>query len=557
MEEFMNKITGFGCAVILLAEFLSVGNVWAADVPALPPSGFNDSGVQLNRTKKYLEWQQTMQKIADGRKSTGVETGEETGEKKETDSVRFQLKKVTADASDLLTQEEIQAAAAPYIGKEITLQDLYGIVEKINALYSEKGYVTCRAYLAPQTIRQGTVHISLMEGKTGKVDVRGNRTTREDYIRDRLDLKEGETANISHINKKLLRFNATNDVQLRISMKAGEAYGTTDYVITAAEPQQYIFGLFSDNAGSKTSGLYRGGVFWQDKSLTGNRDSLMMTSVFSKGTKSFGAAYSSPINTSGTKLGVNYSTNSVHIIDGPLEPLDVRGHSYAYSFSLTQPLVTSEKVKSEIGLDYGYQNSKTDFMRMPWVDDTVRGASLFFDQINYGRTTIFYQRHAYRFGNYNNNISDTMDRFGKYVMNMLYQRVFSAGQTLIVRAEGQLSSSNYLPSAEQFYIGGMYSVRGYTESLLGGDSGVSGSIEYSLPMSPDKMTSAYFFLDAGRVWGANVWGDESLAGAGFGIKSTIGDHVSLNIGMGFPLINKVNEEEQSHARVHFSLNSQF
>lgn len=553
----MNKITGFGCAVILLAEFLSVGNVWAADVPALPPSGFNDSGVQLNRTKKYLEWQQTMQKIADGRKSAGVETGEETGEKKETDSVRFQLKKVTADASDLLTQEEIQAAAAPYIGKEITLQDLYGIVEKINALYSEKGYVTCRAYLAPQTIRQGAVHISLMEGKTGKVDVRGNRTTREDYIRDRLDLKEGETANISHINKKLLRFNATNDVQLRISMKAGETYGTTDYVITAAEPQQYIFGLFSDNAGSKTSGLYRGGVFWQDKSLTGNRDSLMMTSVFSKGTKSFGASYSSPINTSGTKLGVNYSTNSVHIIDGPLEPLDVRGHSYAYSFSLTQPLVTSEKVKSEIGLDYGYQNSKTDFMRMPWVDDTVRGASLFFDQINYGRTTIFYQRHAYRFGNYNNNISDTMDRFGKYVMNMLYQRVFSAGQTLIVRAEGQLSSSNYLPSAEQFYIGGMYSVRGYTESLLGGDSGVSGSIEYSLPMSPDKMTSAYFFLDAGRVWGANVWGDESLAGAGFGIKSTIGDHVSLNIGMGFPLINKVNEEEQSHARVHFSLNSQF
>lgn len=553
----MNKITGFSCAVILLAEFLSVGNVWAADVPALPPSGFNDSGVQLNRTKKYLEWQQTMQKIADGRKSAGVETGEETGEKKETDSVRFQLKKVTVDASDLLTQEEIQAAAAPYIGKKITLQDLYGIVEKINALYSEKGYVTCRAYLAPQTIRQGAVHISLMEGKTGKVDIRGNRTTREDYIRDRLDLKEGETANISHINKKLLRFNATNDVQLRISMKAGETYGTTDYVITAAEPQQYIFGLFSDNAGSKTSGLYRGGVFWQDKSLTGNRDSLMMTSVFSKGTKSFGASYSSPINTSGTKLGVNYSTNSVHIIDGPLEPLDVRGHSYAYSFSLTQPLVTSEKVKSEIGLDYGYQNSKTDFMRMPWVDDTVRGASLFFDQINYGRTTIFYQRHAYRFGNYNNNISDTMDRFGKYVMNMLCQRVFSAGQTLIVRAEGQLSSSNYLPSAEQFYIGGMYSVRGYTESLLGGDNGVSGSIEYSLPMSPDKMTSAYFFLDAGRVWGANVWGDESLAGAGFGIKSTIGDHVSLNIGMGFPLINKVNEEEQSHARVHFSLNSQF
>ena len=40
---------------------------------------------------------------------------------------------------------------------------------------------------------------------------------------------------------------------------------------------------------------------------------------------------------------------------------------------------------------------------------------------------------------------------------------------ITARLDGQLSSTQYLPTAEQFYIGGMYSVRGYEESYLGGD----------------------------------------------------------------------------------------
>ena len=532
---------------------------YAAAAPAVPavPSGA-DSGVQLNRTRQYLEWQRTMQRIDEGRNVSGkVEGGEDTEKGDAAKDVKFRLRDVVVDSSAVLSDADIQAITKSYIGREISIRDLYDIVGKINDIYAQKGYMTCRAYLAPQTIKGGVVHISLVEGKTGSVDVQGNASTREDYIRNRVDIEEGKIANISDVNKDLLLFNATNDVQLRITMKAGETYGTTDYVITAYEPQQHVFGLFSDNAGSETSGLYRGGMFWQDKSLTGNRDSLMLTSVFSKGTKSFGAAYSVPINSNGTKLGFNYSANSVHIIDGPLEPLNVKGHSYAYGISLTQPIVMTEKVKAEAGVEYGYQHSRTDFMYIPWVDDTVKGLSVFFDQINYGRTTIFYQRHAYRFGNYNNNISDDMKHFGKYSLNTLYQRVFSGGQMLVARLDGQLSSTPYLPSAEQFYIGGMYSVRGYTESLLGGDGGFTGSVEYSVPLTASKKTNAYVFLDGGRVWGDSVWGDDSLIGTGFGIKTNLGDHMSVNVGMGFPLIHTINDEEQSRARVHFSFNSQF
>mgnify|MGYP007127280919 CR=1 FL=1 len=44
----------------------------------------------------------------------------------------------------------------------------------------------------------------------------------------------------TELNDDLLRFNATNDVQLRITMHAGAEPGTTDYVISAYEPQKII-----------------------------------------------------------------------------------------------------------------------------------------------------------------------------------------------------------------------------------------------------------------------------------------------------------------------------
>lgn len=73
-------------------------------------------------------------------------------------------------------------------------------------------------------------------------------------------------------------------------MKAGSEPATTDYVITAYEPQRDIFGIFADNAGTKTSGLYREGMYWQNCSLSGNRDALMVVGTRSEGTKSVSAS---------------------------------------------------------------------------------------------------------------------------------------------------------------------------------------------------------------------------------------------------------------------------
>lgn len=539
-------------AILLALPMVAEAAPDGTEPPTARPSGYNDSGAQLSRTRQYLEEQQARERLAKENNTAGVE-GADVPEAQQGGNISFPLKRIEWGASSVLTDDELLQLAAPYVGHEVKLADLYTLINQINALYQKRGYMTCRAFLGPQTIHDGVVKIELIEGRTGQVSLTDNHTTREDYVRHRLSLKKGEVANIHDLNEELLRFNATNDAQLHIVMKAGAEVGMTDYVIAVREPQLYQFGIVADNAGNKSSGLYRGGFFWQDRSLTGNRDALFLSTMASQGTKSFAAGYTAPLDRMGSKIGVNYTTNSVHITDGALEPLEVRGHSYAYDLFVTNPVVTSETVRSEIGLDYGYQHSRTDFLGMPWVDDTVQTLQAFYDQLDYGRSTIWYQKHAYAIGK-----AQTMqgDRnFGKYNMNGLFRKHFAHGQSWTMRVDGQLSSTQYLPSAEMFYIGGMYSVRGYTESLLGGDGGLSMGLEYSVLVT--KGLEAYLFLDGGRVWGSSAFGDRSLAGTGFGLKGSLGAHAYLNVGLGFPLIRTVNEVEQSRARVHFSFNSQF
>lgn len=175
----------------ILLSLLAAPCFWAATAAANPPAhpaGYNDSGVELNRTRQYLERQRIARKIKEGRDTQQVE-GTEGAEEKQKGAVRFLLKQVELPESQVLSKEELQKITGGYEGKEVTLDDLYALVSKINGLYQEKGYLTCRAFLAPQTIREGKVKIDLVEGKNGQVEVTGNRSTREKYITDRLHIE--------------------------------------------------------------------------------------------------------------------------------------------------------------------------------------------------------------------------------------------------------------------------------------------------------------------------------------------------------------------------------
>lgn len=541
---------------LTFAILLSLAAPYSTAYAAPVPQGYNDPGVQLNKTKEYLEKQRVAQEIAEGKekKTEKVEDRSKPIEQEEAADIKFTAKGIITDKSAVLTQKEIESVTDEYINKEITIKDLYYVVQKLNEIYGEKGYLTCRAFLPSQTIKQGVVTIKLIEGRTGNIAVTGNKSTDADYITNRMHLAQNNIDNINVLNEDLLRFNATNDAQLRISLQAGEKPGTTDYIISAFEPQQRSVTVYADNAGYESSGLYREGLFFQDRSFTGVRDTLNISSLYSQGSKSVSTYYTRPVGRSGTKVTAQFSTNSVHVIDGELEDMDVRGHSYSYGLSVVQPLVITERYKSEFSLEYSRQNSKTDFLGMHWVDDVINDYTASYSMTNYGKSHVLYQKHGYRIGSWDNIDGKGRD-FGKFQTTTFYQKAYAHGQLISAGLNGQFSANNYLPSAEQFYIGGVYSVRGYEESILSGDDGYNINLEYAMPVG--NKGSIYTFFDYGSVHGDSAFDDHTLAGAGLGFKKTFNNKIYANISLGFPLIRDLNGTEVSKTRIHFLFSGQF
>ena len=246
-----------------------------------------DPGVLLNRSKEFFEQQRLRREMEEEKQKnrTGIEAPE-SGKLHETPEgeIKFKLKGFEFSPSEVLTTEELKKLTAPYLQREVSVNDLYKLINEINALYEEKGYIVCKAGLPPQTISNGIVKIVLIEGKTGRILIQGNKSTKDDYIRKRINLNTGTVSNLNELNKSLVWFNGTNDVQMRIELAAGEIPGTTDYVLTAYEPKRYIGTIFADNSGSETSGEYRLGANYVNSSLFGYRDQLVISAVGSEGT---------------------------------------------------------------------------------------------------------------------------------------------------------------------------------------------------------------------------------------------------------------------------------
>ena len=544
----------------LAVSVLCSSTVWAASMGAV------DSGAQLNQAREYMERQRIAQQMEEDqeRQQTKVETETQKPEQSAA-QVTFILTRVDTDPSEILTEAEIKAITDPYVGKTASLQDLYDMTAAINKLYEAKGYAVCRAYLPPQRIHEGAVQIKLLEGRTGNVTVNGLRFTRQGYVTHRIHLEPGKVANTDILNDELQRFNATNDVQLRILVHAGEKPGTTDYEIAAFEPKNnHQVSLYVDNHGYDTSGRWREGVFYTMRSVTGQRDALRMNYLRSNGTNIFGANYSIPVNNLGTMLDFDYGTNTTKIIKGDMESFGVKGHSYVAGITLRHPLRVDEKRRYEVGLQYLHQKSQTDIAtksnnREKLVDDTRNTYIPYVSFTHYGKNSVLYHKHSLAFMGYNN-LYDTGDNYTVYRLDSVYQKRLNGNQMLLGRLNAQAASEKKnMSTSDYFYIGGANSVRGYEESFLGGSQGFNASLTWQAPLDKKQIWNAFTFVDYGRVFGdEQTVMDHTLVSTGLGVTASYKNfYSSLTLGIPLKREFKSQAEKVDKTRIHFNCSVTF
>lgn len=475
------------------------------------------------------------------------------------EAVRFLVREIRFTKSEILSAEELEAVAAEFRGRELALSDLQKLAARVNELYRRKGVVTAQAVVPPQDVTGGVVLIRLVEGRLGKVRIQGNESTNESYVADRLGLKPEDLMDLATLEAALVRFNRTNDAQLRAELKPGERFATTDLSVAMTEPQRHDLRITLDSLGSSATGKERTGISYLNRSVLGFRDDLGLSVTSATGQYSQSVTYGFPVNTWGGRLNLGYYADRTAIRNGPLTSLKITGESTARVVSLRQPTLVDSSRQLDI-VAGGKQRRSYN-----WIDTVLLQRTDTEDR-NLGVEAQLFAPQATWFASYTRSDGHARVtlREGFRIDRGALRHNRDLGNKLSVRGNlwWQSTKQVLLPSSEQFFIGGEGSVRGYPMGVYSGDTGQALNLELHHPLltaSADTGglgATGFFFADYGRVKpyrapNSSLAPHEALTGVGWGVHAAVGKTVYAKLTFGYGATRVPNQPRNYEVALQF------
>lgn len=499
---------------------------------AVPPT--SEPGAVQQRTQHTRQYYQNRQLHPQPTKPANpvLNKKKPAGQAKGQKGPSFELKAIKFSPSHFFSKAALEKIAQPYIGRTVTVADLHKLVAKINKRYTDKNIYTARAVLPPQRIRHGVVRIELIEGKLGQIKIEKNRYTRNSFLRARIQQEKGQVVDGKRLKKNLVYFNRTSDIRLRALMRPGESKGLTQILLLAQEPPRFQISPFADDAGSKSTGRYRGGLSFEVFDPFGIDDRFDGYFVGSRGEQSGFASYSVPVNHLNGRIGMSYSRNAINIVRGPFKALDITGYSQDVGLDFTQPFLVTTHWKATWASSIAYSESETDA-------SGVKFASSKIERLSTGLTLVHNaDRHQWSTtqtlsGIHSQQTLDHKHDFFVYSGQASYLQVFGkSAYSALLTVGGQYSPAKLLPSQSLFQVGGVGSVRGYVPGVVAGDGGFFGQLEIHRRLF--KWFDAFAFVDGGAVY-QTFPKSRYVYSAGPGLAFHWGNWLTGSVDAGFPL----------------------
>ena len=542
--------------MLLFPVSLSAENLTPQQQQSLRTPDYNPGSLLMQRMKELQRYNTDNEAYKLKENAERQEEEPQTVEgRPEAPAVTLTLDHLEIPDSEVLSREELDAISSKYSGKTVAISDLYDAIDEINNLYAKKGYLTTRAILPPQKIENNTVKIMLIEGKVGQVIIDNNRYTKSAYIKRCIKVPEGVVPNINKIRRSIQRFNTTNKTILQIKMVAGEKPLTTDFYIVAVEPSnKRSVTTFADNSGSKNSGKYRYGLSYSDINLSGRCDILNLTALTSKNSQTGMVSYSTPIGYNGNRISISHNTNHMRVSEGYMKDLDVRGKSNSDTLTFIKPTKATFNKRNEVTLEVQKQKSNTKILGNDFVRDRENRFTIGYSSMVVKRNQIIYFKPAYTYNKHKNIDGESFS--GKRInIDSMWQKFQKKGDIMSLRVSAQKDLDEYIPSADQYYLGGQYSVRGYNENVVGGDAGVNVKFDYSFHTKTKGLNFVTFF-DWGRLSGDTLLTTKEIYSAGYGLEYSR-NGLSFIIFTGYPLKRDIGDTRADKSITNFSLSYTF
>ncbi|MCT8174985.1 ShlB/FhaC/HecB family hemolysin secretion/activation protein [Variovorax sp. CY25R-8] len=427
----------------------------------------------------------------------------------------FKLNDLRLNGVKALSNEELQSITTPYIGRDVTLADLEELAKAITARYKERGYFLAQAVVPVQTVRDGIVEISVIEGRLGRVDVlvAPEAPIAEARVRGFLaPLQPGEAVNAPAYERAMLLLSDQPGVKVSSALQEGTQPGTTDLSVEVAAAPRWAFTAEGDNHGTKESGRYRlgGTVRWLSPFGIGdNLDARVMVSD-SNALQYGRIAYEAPIGTSGLRAGMGLARVS-YDLGGQFSDLDAQGRADVLDFSLNYPLIRQRQQNLFLRLTADFKDLRDEIRAVDYdVKKRVRGIGLGWtwerrDEVLGGgywasTGTLYHGSLSIRdpqtlaadqaFGG-----RQTEGGFTKMSFQLSRLQSIVPRHSLYLSIGGQWASKN-LDASEKLALGGARAVRAYPSGELLADQGVIGTVEWR--WSVNEELTPFVFYDAAR-----------------------------------------------------------
>ncbi len=479
---------------------------------------------------------------------------------------RIKVMKVEVLGNTVFSQAEIDKTVMPFIGKELTFEEILDIRAAITRLYTDNGYTTSGAFLVPQDISTGVVRIQVVEGQLERVEIQGLHYLREGYVLERIGIAVGPPVNIRHLERalQLLQLDPLFS-RVQADLRAGTAPGRSVLTLTLQEAPPFHGAYLVENRDSPSVGEIRHSAIFTDTDLLGFGDRFNTTLGFTEGINSYDFTYEIPVNAMNGTLNLRYNKSTQRVVEQPFSPLDLNSNAQTYSIGFRQPLVLTPTTEFAVSLSGDLRRSQTfllgnipfSFTQGPHNGLSKVSAIRFTqDWTERGARQVLAARSQFSFGldAFGATVNKTGPdaRFFSWLGQFQWVQAIGSDIVSVARVAAQLTNSSLLP-IEQFSVGGIDTVRGYRANQEVGDNGFAGTVEVRFPVvrQPEGLGLIQLvpFFDVGKVWNNQIVAGETdinpvLYSTGVGIRWEIEPYFEARLDWGTQL-NKVKSQGNS------------
>lgn len=574
----MKKITNVGIIIVIILFLLSKQVLAAVPTPVTP--GELPASVQPGVVSTEMRESKTPTSPESLPPAPPTEEKPENKLGAEAERIKFKLTKIILEDNTVFTEAELKPIYQDKLNKVITVAELQEIVQNITNYYRNNGYILSRAIIPPQRVKEGVIHIRMVEGGIDKVAVIGKPKGAKSLVLEfAQNIQKSKPLQLKFMERNLFLINEIPGVQGKAVLEPAKTKTGSSDLNIATETQTLGGSVSYDNYGTRYVGPQQLTGSVNANSIFRAGDTTRFTYVgASKGNELQykDLAHDTPLGSNGTRfvLDVNQAiTNPLYV----LQDLKIAGNAKDLNGTVRYPVIRSRSENLTVEGVFNYLDSYVTQLDAPLYTDHLRtikiaGAYDFADRYKganligvalvqglkiFGATannqSLFTSRYGAtgRFTKVTGQVSRLQHLFWKF--------------SLLGLVKGQYAF-NPLLASEQFGFGGSQLGRGYDPAEIIGDRGVAASVELHLDTSPGRLwlraIQFYAFYDAGWTWNlrnvTTVPTKQTANSTGAGMRIYMMKYLSANAMITQPLSRKVLALQQvgnggSHPRVFFSV----